>query len=56
MDERPTEEQGEEARERFWAEYEAGLAAIRADPEANAALEAEDAVWDATVGDGLGEA
>lgn len=37
----------------FWDAVEAGYAALRADPDAWAAEEAERALWDATLLDGL---
>jgi hypothetical protein len=40
-------------RRRFWADYHAAYAALRADPAAMADLQRETAIWGATHADGL---
>jgi predicted DNA-binding protein len=43
-------------KERFWADYHASYAAIRADPSAWADLQHEIESWDSTLADGLEDA
>jgi predicted transcriptional regulator len=38
---------------RYWEQYEAGYAALKADPEKWAEYQNEIAAWDVTLGDGL---
>jgi hypothetical protein len=40
-------------RQRFWAEFHAGYAALRADPEKWADYQKEIEAWDVTLADGL---
>jgi hypothetical protein len=40
-------------RKKFWEDFNAECAALRADPEAWADLRQEDSVWDQTLADGL---
>ncbi len=40
-------------RAKFWADYDAAYAAIRADPRASADLNDELSAWDSTLADGL---
>ena len=40
-------------RKKFWAEFHAASEALRADPKAWAAYQAETAAWDITLADGL---
>lgn len=42
-------------RKRFWERFTRSCEAIRADPEASAAIDAEDAIWECTLLDGLDE-
>jgi len=42
-----------EAETQFWADFNAGYAALRADPVAWAEEQAERALWDTTMADGL---
>lgn len=42
-------------RKRFWERFHRACEAVRADPEASAALDAEDAAWEVTLADGLAE-
>jgi hypothetical protein len=47
---------GEYHRQQFWAEVDAGYAALRADRDAWAAEQAERDAWDDTLADGLNQA
>ncbi len=40
-------------RKQFWERFTWACEAIRADPEASAAIDAEDAIWECAVADGL---
>jgi hypothetical protein len=40
-------------KKRFWADYHASYAALKADPDAWADLQEEAAAWDSTLADGL---
>lgn len=42
-------------RKKFWADFNAGCEAIRADPAAWADLRQEDVAWESTLADGLEE-
>lgn len=42
-------------RKKFWADFNAGYAALKADPKAWADLQQENAAWDSTLADGLPE-
>ncbi len=42
-------------RKRFWADFNAACEALQADPAAWADLRQEDAAWEQTLADGLGE-
>ncbi len=45
----------QEEERRYWAQFDAGYAALRADPIANAAEQQEYALWDTTLMDGLAD-
>ncbi len=42
-------------RQRFWADYHASYAALKADPDSWADFQEELAAWEATLADGLAE-